>query len=508
MDFPTELLRYPDWKAPAEDGQILVWPHPPEFVQQTLDNHLRLSEAEARVCDRPLRDWRQSMRRWLGHANDAQPLIATGHQTELYHPGVWVKNVLINVVAEKVGGGAAYHVSVDTDEPKHLQVRWLGGSAPVTDDPNLNTAAWSGLLDAPSPAHVQQVESEFEDAAKSWDFQPVMPEFLRSLRRLALEQPRLPDAITSALHELEWSLGLRHHALLASPIWTSEPFAAFAMHIVRRPAEFAQAYNAALAEYRAENKIKTPARPMPDLVVGEDECEVPFWLDDLQSGTRQRARVRRVNDRWVLPLRDGIEYSLDGGGDGDHVAGPDSLARILRELNLRLSPRAITLTMFLRLFVADQFVHGIGGGRYDQVTDRIIRSFFDMCPPAFSVTTATLYFPTSVHRQPACLACVVQEGHHLKHSLLGEEKMQYVRAIEQAPRHSPQRYRMFQQMHHLLAGAAAGNPELHRWRQTLEQTLQQVNEDKVLFDRELFFAVQSRQRLLSMIAPYRELFEM
>lgn len=501
MDPTTDLLRYPDWKAPAEDGQILVWPHPAEFVQQTLDNHLRLGEAETpRIGDRPLREWRRTMRHWLGHTNDAQPLIATGHQTELYHPGVWVKNILINTVAQKIGGGAAYHVSVDTDEPKHLQIRWLGGSAPVTDDPALNTAAWSGLLEAPSPAHVQEAEAEFADAARSWDFEPVMPEFLRSLKRLALEQPTLPNAVTSALYELEWSLGLRHHAMLASPIWMSEPFAAFALHVMSRPAEFARAYNWALAEYRAENKVKSSTRPMPDLSLQPDECEVPFWIDDLASGTRQRARVQRVSDQWVLRVRDDIDITLD--------TTAEVLARRMRENNVRISPRAITLTMFLRLFVADQFVHGIGGGRYDQVTDRIIRSFFNIEPPAFSVTTATLYFPTSVHRHKACLTCVVQQGHHLKHSLLGDEKMELVRAIDEAPRGSPQRYRIFQQMHHLLAGAAAGNPQLRKWRQTLEQTLQQVNEDKVLFDRELFFAVQSRERLLSMITPYRDLFEM
>lgn len=501
----TDLLRYPDWKAPAEDGQILVWPHPPEFVRQTLDNQIRLSESQTPISNVPLREWRTSMRRWIGHANDSQPLIATGHQTELFHPGVWVKNILINTVAEKTGG-AAYHVSVDTDEPKHLQFRWLGGSAPATDDPRLNTAAWSGLLDAPSPAHLQSIEAEFADAARSWDFEPVMPEFLRTLRRLSMEQPALPEAVTRALHELEWSLGLRHHALLASPIWMSEPFAAFALHLMSQPTAFARAYNSALAEYRAENKIRGTMRPMPDLTVNADECEVPFWLDDLTSGTRRRARLHRIGEQWTLKLREGAEFSLNASRD--RAAGPASLATILRQSNTRLSPRAIPLTMFLRLFVADQFVHGIGGGRYDQVTDRIIRSFFNMEPPAFSVTTATLYFPMSVHRQKACLSCVVQQGHHLKHSLLADQKMQLVRAIEQAPRRSPQRYRIFQQMHHLLAGAAAGNPDLRRWRQALENTLQQVNEDKVLFDRELFFAVQSRRRLESMISPYRELFEM
>ena len=48
----------------------------------------------------------------------------------------------------------------------------------------------------------------------------------------------------------------------------------------------------------------------------------------------------------------------------EHSGKPDSRA---------LRPRALTLTLFARLCVADFFIHGIGGGKYDEVTDRIIR---------------------------------------------------------------------------------------------------------------------------------------
>src|SRR5438105_2877858 len=82
--------------------------------------------------------------------------LAPGHQTELSHPGVWVKNALIDAAARKLGG-QAYHVAVDTDAPKHLSLRWPGSSMPITDDPALTSAAWSGLVDAPSPAHLDQL---------------------------------------------------------------------------------------------------------------------------------------------------------------------------------------------------------------------------------------------------------------------------------------------------------------------------------------------------------------
>jgi hypothetical protein len=44
---------------------------------------------------------------------------------------VWVKDALINSIATKLNG-AAYHVAVDTDAPKHLHLRWPGESIPIT----------------------------------------------------------------------------------------------------------------------------------------------------------------------------------------------------------------------------------------------------------------------------------------------------------------------------------------------------------------------------------------
>jgi len=56
-------------------------------------------------------------------------------------------------------------------------------------------------------------------------------------------------------------------------------------------------------------------------------------------------------------------------------------------------PRALTLTLFARLILGDFFIHGIGGGKYDEVTDQIIRDYFGIDPPAFQVVSGTLHLP-------------------------------------------------------------------------------------------------------------------
>jgi len=494
--------RYDTWKAPAEDGQILLWPRPDALLSDTHANHDRLARADsARLQNVPLSEVRRAMRKWVGH-DDAQPLIATGHQSELHHPGVWVKNALIDAAATQLGG-RAFHFAVDTDEPKHLLLRWPGGSVPLSDDPSIGKDAWSGRVATPTPAHLARVADTFAQAVSQWRFRPLVPEVLLSLRRLSLASSNFPSALTEALHELDLSLGLRYDAMIASPLTYSEPFLLMAHHALARADAFVADYNAALDAYRSRNRIKNAGRPMPNLKASADACEVPYWLDSLESGSRQRAAVVRSNGAWALRASQGDEFSFDPSADGWDAA--ERLTRWLRQHALRLSPRALTLTAVLRLLVADNFVHGIGGAQYDQVLDALIERHLGIEAPRFAVTTATLYFPDAVGEPRVCLPCIVQEGHRLKHSILGDDKQRLVREIETAPRHSFQRAQLFAEMHDRLA-VAWTSAEVRNWERRLRQAEERSIEERILFDRELFYAIQPGERLVTLIDEYRRCF--
>jgi hypothetical protein len=493
--------RYDTWKAPAEDGQILLWPEPDRLLADTHGNHDRLARADSvRLQNVPLNEVRRAMRKWVGH-DDARRLIATGHQSELHHAGVWVKNALIDAVATKLGG-RAFHFAVDTDEPKHLLLRWPGGSVPLTDDPSIGKVAWSGRVAPPSPAHLARVEEEFSRAASAWRFQPLVGEVLLTLRRPSPAAGNLPSALAEALHQLDRSLGLRYDAMIVSPLTYAEPYLLMAYHALARADAFVADYNAALDDYRRWNKIKNPGRPMPNLKASADSCEVPFWLDSLDSGSRERAAVVRANDAWALRWK-GDEFRFEASADGWDAAS--RLMHWLRGHSLRLSPRALTLTAVLRLLLADNFVHGIGGGQYDQVLDALIERHLGIEAPRFAVTTATLYFPDAVGEPRVCLPCIEQEGHRLKHSILGDEKMRLVREIETAPRHSPRRAELFADLHERLA-VAWTSAEVRNWERRLRDAEQRSIEERVLFDRELFYAIQPRQRLTGLIDEFRSRF--
>jgi hypothetical protein len=48
--------------------------------------------------------------------------------------------------------------------------------------------------------------------------------------------------------------------------------------------------------------------------------------------------------------------------------------------------------------LSDLFLHGIGGAKYDQVTDQIVRTFFGFDPPEFAAVSATLRLPIAGER--------------------------------------------------------------------------------------------------------------
>jgi hypothetical protein len=493
---------YPDWKAPAQDSAVLIWPEPRKFVEETLANKKMLGNESAPVAGSvPLRDVRKAMRRWLDLVKDL-PLIVTAHQTELYHAGVWSKLALAAAVVGKIDADAAM-IAVDIDAPKHLNLRWPRFSSPITDDPNLTTAAWSGLLAGPTPKHLQELTAALKNAAEQWSFKPMALDFLEEMTRRSIEQPGLSAQITQAMQKSDWDLGFGHRSLLASPIFGSLPYLAITHHLLARAGQFAEIYNRALADYRIAHRIRTKARPMPDLQILTGSIEVPFWQDDLRTGSRSRPHVIHDRQGWKI-VAAGQTFRLDPNADG--WQGAEHLQQFLQQCGVRLAPRALTLTLVIRLLVADQFIHGIGGGRYDQVTDQVIQNFFGIEPPKFAVTTATLYFPTAVGRSRPCLPCLAHEGHQLRHRVLGEKKEDWVRAIDQAPRKSPLRQKAFSTLHEMLAAAAPEHPGIQNWQSRVEEANRTSIEDSALFDREFFYAIQPEDRLQRVFTRYKDAF--
>jgi hypothetical protein len=185
----------------------------------------------------------------------------------------------------------------------------------------------------------------------------------------------MPGAVTAARRALE---GPRPYLdLPVSHLIRTSSFRTFVLAIVRDAGRFAAAYNACLAAYREHYGIRTTAQPFPDLVVDAQRIEVPFWY--VAGGRRwplfvdAQGRTMWAGDRNIGPV--------PGDPDDPGFSGAP------------IRPRALTLTAFARLFIADLFIHGVGGGRYDRATDAIAHAFFGIAPPAYVTATATLFLP-------------------------------------------------------------------------------------------------------------------
>src|SRR5262249_57616239 len=75
---------------------------------------------------------------------------------------------------------------------------------------------------------------------------------------------------------------------------------------------------------------------------------------------------------------------------------PETVVAAWQDLEARgckIRSRALTTTLFARLFLAEAFIHGIGGAKYDELTDELLARFYPLDPPCFFVVSATLLLP-------------------------------------------------------------------------------------------------------------------
>ena len=173
-----------------------------------------------------------------------------------------------------------------------------------------------------------------------------------------------------------------------SKVCDTEPFAWFACHLLANLPHFHALYNDIVAGYRRRHGIRGRNHPVPDLAVEGDWLEAPFWAWRAGATRRGRLFARLTNER--LELRAGEERWP--------AAAPKTQAAVsawqdLEPHGFKVRSRALTTTLYARLFLADLFIHGIGGGKYDELTDELMRRFYQCEPPEYLVLSATRWLP-------------------------------------------------------------------------------------------------------------------
>ncbi len=324
----------------------------------------------------------------IAPVDDEPALLAvTGHQPEFYHPGVWIKDFLLQRFAEETGA-AALDLVVDSDGFEALEIH----SPCLKPDVHVCRAYLAiGTTDGcygctPVPP-ADAIEEFCAGGAAHLATLPApalghhFARFCDELRGAAGDARNAAELVTFARRRYEASAGTDYLELPVSSMAGSEAFAAFATHLALDAAAFADAYNAALAAYRERTGTRSAAQPFPDLQRDGELVELPLWLLD---GHRRTVWARGgATPALVVDGETVCELSTDAG----------RARALLLASGVSLAPKALSLTLFTRLLVADLFIHGIGGGRYDQVTDDVFRRYLGVEPPPFAVASMTMYLP-------------------------------------------------------------------------------------------------------------------
>ncbi len=226
---------------------------------------------------------------------------------------------------------------------------------------------------------------------------PLAREFWPLARARAREGLPLGMCLAQARHQLEGQWGLSTLEVPQSRVCQLPAFAWFTAHLMGRLNRFRDVYNEAVAEYRRLHHIRSAAHPVPDLAAEGEWIEAPYWLWTRDDSRRRRAFVRRDRRQLVLSDRHGVDVALPCSEDGQ--LGP-AVERLLElpGMGIRLRSRALVTTLWARLVLGDLFLHGIGGAKYDHVTDALFEGFYGLTPPGILVLSATLMLPVERRR--------------------------------------------------------------------------------------------------------------
>ncbi len=328
-----------------------------------------------------------------------QPLIVSGHQPELFHPGVWLKNFAAHAIARRAGG-VPLHLIVDTDTVKQTTVRVPTGGRTSLSVVHVPLDRWRGEIpfeeyEVGDEAAFASFGDRVRDAMAPLGVRPLAEEFWpRAVA--ARDTTNLSERISRARREQEAAWRCRSLELPISRLCQTESFFWFASHVLAQLDRFAAVYNGALDEYRRAHRIRSRNHPVPSLGRDGDWRETPFRVWTSQRPRRRALFVRQLGCEMELTDRDGWTARLPLAPDREACCAVEVLADLTRR-GIKLRTRALTTTIFTRLCLADVFIHGLGGAIYDEVADEVIRRFFNFEPPQFLTLTGTLHLPIEPH---------------------------------------------------------------------------------------------------------------
>ena len=339
-------------------------------------------------------------------AFDRPFLFVGGHQPEIFHTGVWFKNAVLSRLAKC--DGVSINLLIDHDLAKHhsLSIPTLTDSGQLIVRNVAFAELKANLPWEQLAANQFELLDDFEAQVEQLDDDalqqpPMLKEFWEQVEQAVAAGRSLGQAIAIARHTIELTHGWQTLDLPLSQVCKTWQFGCFVNEIISRGEQVVNAYNDARRVYREYHGLRNEVHPVPPLVIENNAdtqwVETPFWIYSDASPTRAALFIKRCKGRNYLTNKDDIEIKMRDKGS---LLLNEPLWQETLKAGIKIRPRALMITTFLRLFAADLFVHGIGGGKYDQVTDLLISKLWGIEPPVYMVATASLFLPLSISAVP------------------------------------------------------------------------------------------------------------
>ena len=331
----------------------------------------------------------------------SQPVFLAGHQPQLFHPGVWFKNFALGWLARQ-HRAQAVNLVIDSDTIKSVALRVPGGSA---EHPVLSAIE----MDRPGPS-IPYEERLIEDREVLESFgrraarqirplvsHPLIEQYWPMVVARSRETGNLGACLAQSRHQLEGCWGSATLELPQSRVCDLPSFARFTCHLLAHLPRLRMIYNEVVAEYRRTHHLRSAAHPVPDLATDDDWLEAPYWIWTVDEPQRRRLFAKHFDDEILLTDRRNLRISLPLSPESDAAPAAERLLEHNAQ-GIKIRSRALITTLWARVVLGDLFLHGIGGAKYDQVTDGICAQFFGLKPPRYLAVSATLCLPVPHHR--------------------------------------------------------------------------------------------------------------
>lgn len=438
---------------------------PPSPAWRELLDRSRMGIARQDVLGRTIEQWRVRTRREL-NLDERELVVGTGHQANCWHPGILAKPMAVAAAAAEFSAGTVSLI-VDQDEPEFATVEY-----PRHDENGrLDIGVWhvtearAGIVVARHPPFDPGPLPEPQRASL-----PCVVAGLQAIRaglRRHRESANAAAQVGSMLRELmrPWTGAVPMR--LASQLMKTELARALVHAMASEPVRCVEAHNAAT---RA-----APDAGIAPLPLGGDSMELPLWrISD--EGRRGRATARDAA-AWL--------------------ADPDRGPTLL--------PRALMMTMLVRLGLCDLFVHGLGGGTYDGVMEHWCRAWLKVDPAPKAVVSATLRLSLRTEQGDelglATALHAYRAGWHDPRSLLNHQrpsaaKRALIERINVLPRRSAERRRAYGELHDQLAEERSNHgPQLSSMRDAIAMARQREHERPIVERRTWAFPLYPQKMM-------------